>query len=57
MEARDLVPTWAELAKGVGELFIQESKMVLHALFDSIHHEPKPSESEHFITDSVDREV
>lgn len=37
----DKLITWYDLAKGVGEV-------VLHAAFDLIHHEAKPTESEHY---------
>lgn len=40
---------WYDIAKGVGEV-------ILHAAFDVIHHEAHASDSEHFVTDTVDGE-
>ena len=39
---------WVDIIKGVGELIVDETKLALHALFDSIHHEPRLTESEHY---------
>jgi hypothetical protein len=47
----DKIITWYDLAKGVGEV-------VLHFVFDSIHREAHPSDSEHYIPydyDGIDR--
>lgn len=32
---------WFDIARGIGEV-------ILHAAFDFIHHEAKPTESDHF---------
>lgn len=46
----DKLVTYFDLVKGVGEI-------MLHAAFDSIHHEAHVSDSTHEITDAVTTEL
>lgn len=47
MKGKELGLGYLDILKGVGELIVDEGKIVLHALFDSLHREPKASESDH----------
>lgn len=53
MEAKDLIPTWAELAKGVAEYAVDIGKAAVKSLFTM----PHEGLSSHEITDAVDIEI